>query len=184
VFHVLNASTVFGGILYSRPKLKDAVLLKGRDPRVDGKIILKLILKNCDVLVGLDLSDFSMSPCIHVLGLSCLPSGRLFALSSFDILKNDSHLSSQPLHPYFFQTWQYEPKTVTRMENFFFPLGRTYLSQTQHMLQDSIPNQRNGYSYQFHPNIILPHSFQSTKIKSHEYEETRFFRQEQSKNDT
>jgi hypothetical protein len=39
--------------------------IKGRDP-VDGKIILKLISKNCDVLVGLDLSGFqyeSLHPC-------------------------------------------------------------------------------------------------------------------------
>jgi hypothetical protein len=99
--------------------------LKGRNPGVDGKIILKVIWKNCDVMVGLDLSGFSMSPCIHVhcfpcllylLGLSCLPSGRLIALSSFHTLKNDPHLSSEPLYPYLFQTWQYQPKTFTRRE--------------------------------------------------------------------
>lgn len=58
------------------PKLKDAALLIGspqrRRPRSRKKIILKSILKNFDVLVGLDLSGFNMSPCIHAHSFSCL----------------------------------------------------------------------------------------------------------------
>jgi hypothetical protein len=123
-------------------------------------------------MVGLDLSGFSTSPCIHsfpclfyLLELSWSPQCAFIHPLQF--------WYSQKLLPFVVYTTTsvlFSNLAVSKQNCYAkggkcFSLGRTYRSQTQHMLLDSIPNQCIRYSYQFHLNIILTQQFRSTKIQ-------------------